>query len=254
MEQRRLRLGDILDDYCPRERRVTNHAVVAMIEDDVKQTRCTTCDAEHAYKGGKAPRRRKKDSTGALYKEVLAGITDSDSPPVLTTPAHPSDLSEPVSDPDAYAHETTETLPGQASGGQDSQAADAIEVNESETEHPVEDAPPMAASEDPVPPVEDGPVHRQLIRATLPRPEGQKDTRPLPEFTIRSRGNGNFRGDNRGGGGRPRSGQGGNNGHRQQGGQRFAGSRSGNRGPGNRGQGGFRPSQPQRHGGKKRSR
>ena len=58
MEQRRLRLGDILDDYCPRERRVTNHAVVAMIEEDVKQTRCTTCDAEHPYKGGKAPRRR----------------------------------------------------------------------------------------------------------------------------------------------------------------------------------------------------
>ncbi len=47
MEQRRLRLGDILDDYCPRERRVTNHAVVAMIEDKVQQTRCTTCDAEH---------------------------------------------------------------------------------------------------------------------------------------------------------------------------------------------------------------
>ena len=66
MEQRRLRLGDILDDYCPRERRVTNHAVVAMIEDDVKQTRCTTCDAEHAYKGGQAPRRRKKDATGTL--------------------------------------------------------------------------------------------------------------------------------------------------------------------------------------------
>src|SRR5215212_6947570 len=79
MEQRRLRLGDILDDYCPRERRVTNHAVVAMIEEDVKQTRCTTCDAEHVYKGGKAPRRKKADSTGALYKEVLAGIED---PPV----------------------------------------------------------------------------------------------------------------------------------------------------------------------------
>ena len=59
MEQRRLRLGDILDDYCPRERRVTNHVVVAMIEDEIKQTRCTTCDAEHPYKGGKAPRRKK---------------------------------------------------------------------------------------------------------------------------------------------------------------------------------------------------
>ena len=62
MEQRRLRLGDILDDYCPRERRVTNHVVVAMIEDEVKQTRCSTCDAEHPYKGGKAPRRKKADS------------------------------------------------------------------------------------------------------------------------------------------------------------------------------------------------
>src|SRR5438477_2789595 len=78
MEQRTLRLGDILDDYCPRERRVTNHAVVAMIEQDVKQTRCTTCDTEHVYKGGRAPRRKKPESTGALYKEVLAGITDQD--------------------------------------------------------------------------------------------------------------------------------------------------------------------------------
>src|SRR5437868_11680421 len=81
MEQRTLRLGDILDDYCPRERRVTNHAVVAMIEQDVKQTRCTTCDTEHVYKGGKAPRRKKPESAGALYKEVLAGITDQDAVP-----------------------------------------------------------------------------------------------------------------------------------------------------------------------------
>ena len=67
MEQRRLRLGDILDDYCPRERRVTNHAVVAMIEEDVKQTRCTTCDSEHAYTGARVPTRRKKETPSALY-------------------------------------------------------------------------------------------------------------------------------------------------------------------------------------------
>ena len=79
MEQRRLRLGDILDDYCPRERRVTNHAVVAMVEDDVKQTRCTTCDAEHVYKGGREPRRRKKAETGALYREVLAGMPETET-------------------------------------------------------------------------------------------------------------------------------------------------------------------------------
>src|SRR4026207_1914086 len=81
MEQRRLRLGDILDDSCPRERRLTNHAVVAMIEEDVKQTRCTTCDAEHPYKGGKVPRRRKPETTAALYKEVLAGHLSPDAAP-----------------------------------------------------------------------------------------------------------------------------------------------------------------------------
>ena len=83
MEQRRLRLGDILDDYCPRERRVTNHAVVAMIEEDVKQTRCTTCDAEHAYKGARVPKRRKKETPSALYKEVLAGMPEVEDAPVL---------------------------------------------------------------------------------------------------------------------------------------------------------------------------
>ena len=83
MEQRRLRLGDILDDYCPRERRVTNHAVVAMIEEDVKQTRCTTCDSEHPYKGGREPRRRKKTETSALFREVLADMPEA-SPPALT--------------------------------------------------------------------------------------------------------------------------------------------------------------------------
>src|SRR5512138_13197 len=66
MQQRRVRLGDILDDYCPRERRITNHAVVAMIEDEVKQTRCTTCDAEHEYKQAKVPVTRRKKAGGAL--------------------------------------------------------------------------------------------------------------------------------------------------------------------------------------------
>src|SRR4029450_1115711 len=112
MEQRRLRLGDILDDYCPRERRLTNHAVVAMIEENVKQTRCTTCDAEHAYKGGKIPKRRKKETTATLYKEVLAGQPsredahivvdhDSDAPEEHSTPvvAEPAVSAAPVAAP-----------------------------------------------------------------------------------------------------------------------------------------------------------
>src|SRR5215203_7251308 len=96
MEQRRLRLGDILDDYCPRERRVTNHAVVAMIEEKVKQTRCTTCDAEHAYKGARVPARRKKETPAALYKEVLAGMPEADEALLHGTPSSGASAAPPV--------------------------------------------------------------------------------------------------------------------------------------------------------------
>lgn len=91
MQQRRVRLGDILDDYCPRERRVTNHAVVAMIDDDVKQTRCATCDAEHEYKHAKVPaaRRKKPVATAAvgalpepaeLEPSLVAGAPEEEAP------------------------------------------------------------------------------------------------------------------------------------------------------------------------------
>jgi hypothetical protein len=72
MQQRQPRLGDVVDDYCPRERRVTNHAIVAMVGDQVRLTRCTTCDAEHDYKEARVPpQRKKKDGSGALYQQVL---------------------------------------------------------------------------------------------------------------------------------------------------------------------------------------
>jgi hypothetical protein len=244
MEQRRLRLGDILDDYCPRERRLTNHAVVAMIEEDVKQTRCTTCDAEHAYKGGKLPRRRKKDTASALYTEVLAGHLAPDAIPVV-----------PDLDPEALEAAVAPVVPATpiavavppavtAAPAQEDAHADADEHHEAENEEP--------------PQVEEGPVHRPLIRAQLPRIEGQKEERRLPEFTIRQRagGNGHFRGGMKAH--RP-GGHGGNapggNSNRGHGAPRFAGSRSAGPGggrnqAGGRGAGGgFRSG-----GGRKRSR
>src|SRR5205814_426815 len=108
MQQRQLRLGDVLDDYCPRERRVTNHAIVAMIGPDVKQTRCTTCDTEHEYKHAKVPRQRRKSETpAALYAQVAANAPKRvahDTPPdgtngdvVEETPAsEPTDAAPPA--------------------------------------------------------------------------------------------------------------------------------------------------------------
>ena len=273
MEQRRLRLGDILDDYCPRERRVTNHAVVAMIEEDVKQTRCTTCDTEHAYKGARVPKRRKKETPAALYKEVLAGMPDVDEAPVLAAalpavavvaalPGVPGAMAAaqidiprpPVEEPSfppaphVVAHLTQPVSQPEAAGAHlDAEVADAPA-----------DAPIAPADA----PIIEGPVHRALIRATLPRPEGQKDPRPVPDFTARhvparGTGHGGFRGDRdrmraRGGatgagngnGNTYGHGNGNGNGNRAHGGPRFQSNRPSGQGrqsmgrPG--GGGGFR--------------
>jgi hypothetical protein len=266
MEQRRLRLGDILDDYCPRERRVTNHAVVAMIEEDVKQTRCTTCDTEHAYKGARVPKRRKKETPAALYKEVLASMPEVDEaslPAAAALPAavaahpggsgptvaahvdaiQPSAVEEPSLPPAPrpVAHLTQPVQPV-------SQAEGAAPGSDAE----VADVPADA-------PVIEGPVHRALIRATLPRPEGQKDPRPVPDFTARhvparGTGHGGFRGDRdrmraRGGasgagnGNGNTYGHGNGNGNRAHGGPRFQGNRpsgQGRQAMGRPGGGGFR--------------
>lgn len=236
MEQRPLRLGDILDDYCPRERRVTNHAVVAMIEEDVKQTRCTTCDAEHVYKGGKAPRRKKADadSTGALYKEVLAGIEE----PTVGVPRDAAPHREPQ-EPDTIAEPE---VMADSNSNPDSNTDD-LQDDDSQ----VHMLPP-----------DDGPVHRPLIRAQLPRPEGLKIERQAPEFTIRQNNGrgapgGGFRGRNQGGGNGSGAGAGG-------GGHRFGrgpnrGGAAGGRGPNqgfSRGPGGG--GQPRQGGPRKRSR
>ena len=199
MEQRRLRLGDILDDYCPRERRVTNHAIVAMIEEDVKQTRCTTCDSEHAYKGGKEPRRRKKDAAAVLYSEVLAGMPEV--PEAI--------IPEPVPEP---------------------MIVEPVNVGNDDDDAPAEptEQPEPVAAEPPRPDGDDGPFHRRLIRATLPRPEGQKDVRQIPEFTIRHNGRGSGHQSFRGG---KMRGPGGNGNRPQGGGRRFGPSAGPGRGP-----------------------
>ena len=147
-QQRQLRLGDILDDYCPRERRLANHTVVAMVGDEVRLTRCTTCETEHPYKGGKAPRQRKKTTAQAAYDEVLESVKkETETPGTLVTHAETDGESAPA-----------ETVI--AAAPQDS----------------IPDAEPAP---------EEIRLHRPLIRASLPRVEAQQTARPIPEFTIR---------------------------------------------------------------------
>jgi len=158
MQQRRLRLGDILDDYCPRERRVTNHVVVAMIEDEVKQTRCTTCDADHEYKQARVPASRRKKPLAAADAAAGEALLDGALPDAgLPDAAGPlADDADPESAPPS---EPLVDIPEMLNAAEGDEAAPDLE--------------------------DDGPVHRPLIRATLPRPEGQAPERKAPDFTMR---------------------------------------------------------------------
>jgi hypothetical protein len=201
MQQRRLRLGDIVDDYCPRERRITNHAIVAMIEDQVKQTRCTTCDADHEYKQARVPaQRKKKEGVPVLSADVPAGAP----------------RKRPVTRDAPIQNGAVDDVPSQNAALQAGEM-EAGTVHEEVVQDPspvaTRDAPPLA---DPAPAVaaapeaaveDEGPVHRPLIRATLPRPEGQVPERKIPDFTVRQPGargfdinNGNAQHRARGGG------------------------------------------------------
>jgi len=213
MDQRRLRLGDILDDYCPRERRVTNHLVVAMIDDEVKQTRCSTCDADHEYRQARIPAPRRKKEAGALAVDV------ADTP----RPRRP----DPIVEGEADDQEVVEEFLGADEASAADEVAESSGVPESD-----ESPDDMPAA---LPPREDdGPVHRRLIRATLPRPEGQVPERREPDFTVRQPGSGG-RGGREVDGNRPSQGQGKRHrrphrgGGNQPGDARFAGQGNGNR-------------------------
>jgi hypothetical protein len=166
MQQRRLRLGDILDDYCPRERRITNHAVVAMIDDAVKQTRCTTCDADHEYKAARVPASRRRKTTAG------PAVDHAEMPrPVVASPA--PDVDQPL------------LAESSATGDFTAEAMDRLPDDAHAGEGPDDDRPTDDEGPDADRPTDDeGPVHRRLIRATLPRPEGQVPERKAPDFTV----------------------------------------------------------------------
>lgn len=245
MQQRRPRLGDILDDYCPRERRVTNHAVVAIVDEDVRQTRCTTCDAEHEYRQAKTPAPRRSKSQAALSHDAPEG-----GRPVLAAPRSPM---EPEPEP---AAETVPELPAPPA------ALSLPAIAPEATPMALEAAPATEPDEPADSPDDDGPVHRRLIRATFPRPEGQVPERREPEFTIRQPGgrgrevDGNRFGYRGGGRNQRHGGQHGGGswgfGARQQGSGFGSDGQRGSRGPGGRGdnrQGGHSNNRGQRHGG-----
>jgi hypothetical protein len=54
------RLGDVIDDFCVKCRRVTNHSIVSIVEQEAAKVRCRTCYHDHDYRHEQAPPSKKE--------------------------------------------------------------------------------------------------------------------------------------------------------------------------------------------------
>jgi hypothetical protein len=90
MADRPIRLGDVVDDYCPRCRLLLNHDVASLYQGAVAKVTCRTCYNTHDYRHGEVPAKRKskKDDKKTLMEQVLAGMPQPPAP----APPPPTDV------------------------------------------------------------------------------------------------------------------------------------------------------------------
>ncbi len=82
-----LRLGDELDDYCVKCRRLTNHLIVSLVDGKAAKVRCRSCYSDHDYRNEIAPPSKKElAKQKELFNAVLAGVA----------PPEPESAPEPV--------------------------------------------------------------------------------------------------------------------------------------------------------------
>jgi DNA-directed RNA polymerase subunit M/transcription elongation factor TFIIS len=90
MSDRAPRLGDVIDDYCPRCRLLLNHDVTSLYEEQVAKVTCRTCHNAHDYRHAQVPTRRKSKEREkkTLLEQVLASMPKPpDPPPAPSAPA-----------------------------------------------------------------------------------------------------------------------------------------------------------------------
>ena len=78
------RLGDVIDDYCPRCRLLLNHDVTSLFGDAVAKVTCRTCHNAHDYRQAQVPAKRRsarKPDKQSLMDQVLASMPKPPEPP-----------------------------------------------------------------------------------------------------------------------------------------------------------------------------
>lgn len=80
-----LRLGDDIDDFCVKCKRITNHSVLAIVGDAPAKVRCRTCYHEQEFRDSIAPP-TKRELKKAAEAAAAAAEAEGDSSGEAKTP------------------------------------------------------------------------------------------------------------------------------------------------------------------------
>jgi hypothetical protein len=80
---RDIRLGDDIDDFCVRCKRVMTHNVVSVLNGQAAKVRCRTCHSDHDFRHEQAPPPKVDARKAALFNEVLKKVAPGDARAVV---------------------------------------------------------------------------------------------------------------------------------------------------------------------------
>jgi hypothetical protein len=75
---REIRLGDDIDDFCVRCKRVMNHNVVSVLDAKPAKVRCRTCYSDHDFRNEQPPPPKVDARKAALFNDVLKKVAPND--------------------------------------------------------------------------------------------------------------------------------------------------------------------------------
>ena len=104
---REYRLGDTLDDYCIKCKRITNHNIVSVVEGQPAKVRCCSCYNDHDFRHEIAPPTKKELKKAAMLEELLLGKSSGD----VDLDVDDNDAEESALDDDAIVDELTLAMP-----------------------------------------------------------------------------------------------------------------------------------------------
>ncbi len=90
MLDREVRLGDVIDDFCVKCKRIMNHAVVSTLDGQPAKVRCRTCYNDHDFRHEIAPPPKidPRKAAALAEKSALEGAAEpaADTVPEASTP------------------------------------------------------------------------------------------------------------------------------------------------------------------------